>query len=358
MDKLIDKLEKFDLRKKVSLLLLLLIVSVWAGYSAYDELDFPYEDCKSFGKLAQYGTGICTDYGMRLYFMYQYEEIHRWNNPLRVVTFELLYYSDLIFGDYRIIPFISSGVVLCLTYLITNRLTNKNYTGLIAVLFVLHSPIFYKYDLILTYPNFWVSFFLASLYFTLNKWQLSPVAMLFGFSAKILNLLNLPAVLVFACLTGNDNCKKILLTYAGIIGSVIAIILASKYLYPPLWFKFYSIFLHQFQYQPYEFLWWLGMWSVELFSDKLTLFMIFMLLPSLFMLKKAKVKNASAIMAMILIFIIQPAFISGFTEYTNEDYRFLHLVVFVGIGFAFLIPNLKILSVSFQDYFTLKKKKV
>jgi len=294
---------------------------------------------------------------MRLNFMYNYEELHRGNQPLRAVTFELLNLSNNVFGDYRIIPFISSGLLLALTYFITTHLTGRNYTGLIAVLFVLHSPIFYKYDLVMTYPNFWATLFLASLYFTFVKWQLSPIAIFVGMSAKVLNLLNLPAVIMFTILTDNKNRKKLLSSYALILTTAITIVLSSKYLYPPLWYKFYVVFLVQFQVQPTEFLWWLGMWSIELFTDKITLFMIFLLLPALFLLKKAKVKNSSAILVMIIIFILQPAFISGFTQYTNEDYRFIHLVVFVGIGTAFLIPNIKKLSESFQSFFIIKKKK-
>jgi hypothetical protein len=353
--KLVDQIADFDLKKKVAVIMLIGIIGIWAGYSAYNEFSFPYEDCKSFGKLAEYGMGICTDYGKRLMFMYEYEELHRWNNPLRTVTYELLFLSDNVFGDYRVIPFISSGLVLLFTYLITNQLTGRNYTGLIAVLFVLHSPIFYKYDLIMTYPNFWVTFFLASLWFTFNKWMLSPVSIFVGMSAKILNFLNLPAVIVFTLLTDNKNKSKIIKSYILILVGIVSTIFLSKFVYPPLWHKIYFAFLVQFDFQPTEFLWWLGMWSIELFTDKITLFLIFILLPCLFLLKKSKVKNASAILAMIIIFILQPAFISGFTGYTNEDYRYLHLVVFVGIGVAFIIPNIKKLSVAFQSYFTIKK---
>lgn len=358
MSKVIDRLESFDLKKRVSLLILIIIIGTWAGLSAYEELDFPYEDCKSFGKRAEMGTGLCTDYGQRLFYMYHYEERYRGDNPVRIVTFELLNLSDKVFGDFRIIPFISSGFVLALTYGLTTRLTGRNYTGLIAVLFVLHSPIFWKYDLVITYPNFWVSFFLFSLWLTFYKWQLSPISYIFGLSSKVLNLLNFPAIIIFAHLTGNKASKKIMITYFVVFGGLIATVFIASMFYKPIWYQLYYIFLTQFQFQPVEFLWWLGMWAIELFTDKITLFMIFILLPCLFMLKRAKVQNSSAILAMIIIFILQPAFISGFTIYTNEDYRYLHLVVFVGIGFAFLIPNLKILVTEFQNHFAVKPKKI
>jgi len=355
LHKVIDLVESFDIKKKKSILLLVLIIGVWAGYSAINELTFPFEDCKSFGKTVD-DAGLCTDYGMRLYFMYQYGD-HRGENPLRAVTYELLYLSEKVFGDFRVIPFISSGLFIALTYFLTTEITKRNYTGLIAVLFLLHSPIFFKYDLVLTYPNFWATLFFASLFFSYKSrvWLLSPVTIIVSFGAKIINLMNLPAVIVFVCLTENKNRKKLLLVYTTLVALVCTVVLSTSVLYPPLWHKFYFIFISQFKFQPMEFLWWLGMWSVELFTDKITLLLIFLMLPCLFILKKGKVKNASAVLAMLIIFILQPAFISGLTEYTNEDYRYLHLVAFVGIALSLVIANIKTLLVTSDKIFNLKK---
>ena len=305
LSKVVEGLEKFDLPKKTAILLLFVIIGVWAGVSTYTDLSFEHEDCKSFGKRAEMGTGICTDYGKRLFFMTHYEDEQRGMNPLRVVTFELLNLSKNVFDDYRIIPFISSGFLLLLTYFITFEVTRRNYTGLIAVLFVLHSPIFFKYDLIMTYPNFWVTFFLFSVYSTFKVWQLSYAGFFLGAISKILNILNFPALILFVYLTGNPKWKKIVGIYLGILGFGIGGVLASKWIYPELWYRFYGIFLSQFEFNPVDFLWWLGMWSVELFSDKITLFSIFLLIPCLFMLKKAKVRNASALLVMIIIFILR-----------------------------------------------------
>ena len=356
MSKVVDGLEKFDLPKKTAIALLFIVIGIWAGLSAFEELDFEHEDCKSFGKRVEFGIGICTDYGKRLYFMTHYAETERFQNPIRVVTFELLELSKNVFDDYRIIPFISSGFVLLLTYFITFEITRRNYTGLVAVLFVLHSPIFFKYDLIMTYPTFWVAFFLFSIYLTFKTWQLSPVSFFLGCVSKIMNVMNFPAMILFVYLSGNPQWKKIVGVYGVIMGLGIGGVVVTKWVYPEIWYRFYGIMLTQFEVNLVDFLWWLGMWSIELFSDKITLFSIFLLIPCLFMLKKAKIQGASAILVMILVFILQPAFISGFTNYTNEDYRFLPLVIFVGIGIAFLLPNLKVLSKAFADYFTLKKK--
>ena len=356
MSKLVDSIEKFDISKKKSLVILFSILIIWGGVSAVIELTFPYEDCKSFGKKTHLGSGLCTDYGQRLHLMYRYEDTREefGGSPLRIVTYELLYLSNNVFGDYRIIPFISSGFLLLLTYFITFEITKRNYTGLVAVLFVLQSSIFWKYDLVMTYPNFWCTFFLFSIYSTFKVWQLSPVSFGLGLVAKILNFLNLPAILIFTYLTKPKAWKKIIVTYLSLVGGLIGGLFVSKFVHPAIWNKIYFIFLSQFSFQPVEFLWWLGMWSIELFTDKITLFMIFILLPCLFILKKQKVRNASAILAMILIFILQPAFISGFTYYTNEDYRYIHLVVFVGIGGAFILSNLKEMITGFGKFFNVK----
>lgn len=343
MYKHIDKIEKFDFNKKTAFIIMCAIIGSWASISYINDLDFEHEDCMEFG----HKGGSCTDYGMRLMYMINYED-HRFENPLRSVTFELLYYSKVIFDDYRIIPFISSGFVLILTYLITQKLTNRYYTGIIAVLFVLHSPIFYKYDLTMTYPNFWVSFFLASIYFSLNAWALSPLMVALGMPSKIINILNFPATVIFGALADSDNKTKTITVHLSILAILVSGLFATKFVYPPIWNKVYSVFLSQFNFQPMEFVWWLGMWAVELFTDKITLFMVYIMLMSLFLLRKQKVKNSSALLAMIIIIILQPAFISGFTEYTNEDYRFLHLVCFVGISLGFVVSNVRPLINSFS----------
>ena len=334
---MLEIIQKFDINKKYSLLILIGIVSIWAIISSF-ELTFPYENCKDFGIYTQYGVGLCTDYGMRLMQLYHLDISKTWENPLALgIVFIFLITSNIIFGDYRILSFISSGLLLAITYFLTVKITGKNYSGLVSVLFLLHSPIFWKYDLTITYPTFWATFFLGSLYFLYKSYVASIPLYLLGISAKILNLLNFPVMLAFIILSDIKHKKKLIIIYCG----SLAVLMISLHLFSK---DFTPFVVEFFKFRPEEFLWYLGMWSLKLSNDKITIVVIFTSLVFLFMLRRAKVKNASALLLSILLIMIQPAIISGFSDYTNEEYRFLVLVAITGISLSLIIANPQIIK--------------
>jgi hypothetical protein len=354
---ILERLTTFDLEKKYSVLILIGIIAVWAGISGYQELTFPYEDCGSFGKRAEIGIGICTDYGMRLYYLYRYDD--RGIQPTRALGLGLIKLSDDIFGEYRIIPFISSGLLLGIVYLFTVQVAKRNYSGLIAVLFLLHSAIFYKYDLTITYPTFWAVFLFGSLYLCHTRMGLmSPLVLLAGVPAKIINIINAPMLVGYVLFSDipKERKKNILYGVIAIVGIVIGLIILSYFIVPSLYYQILFFVNVQSQFDLEDFLWWLGMWSLQLYTDKISLFMIFILLPVLFIMKKEKVANSGAILFMLIVTILQSAFVVGFTKYTVEDYRFLHMVILIGVGLALAVPNMDKIVIGFQKYFTIQPK--
>jgi TRAP-type uncharacterized transport system fused permease subunit len=125
---------------------------------------------------------------------------------------------------------------------------------------------------------------------------------------------------------------------------------------PSLYYQILFYFNVQSQVNLDDFVWWLGMWSLQLYTDKLSLFMIFILLPLLFIMKKEKVANAGAILFMLIVTILQSAFVVGFTKYTVEDYRFLHMVILIGVGLGLVIPNMDKIIVGFQKHFNINSR--
>ena len=69
-----------------------------------------------------------------------------------------------VFGNVKVIPFIASIALLVLTYFTTVKITSKRFAGLVATVIVLQSGVFLMYDTGITYPNFWILFYLLSLY--------------------------------------------------------------------------------------------------------------------------------------------------------------------------------------------------
>ncbi|MGI0023379.1 MAG: hypothetical protein ACRD9Q_11040, partial [Nitrososphaeraceae archaeon] len=92
------------------------------------------------------------------------------------VRYFLLTTSMNVFGNYKAIPFIASIALLVLTYLITTEITKKRFAGIVSILIVLQSNTFLTYDTSPTYENFWILFYLLSLYTIYKRWPFSPIS--------------------------------------------------------------------------------------------------------------------------------------------------------------------------------------
>ena len=80
-----------------------------------------------------------------------------------------------IFQNIKLLPFIASILIVVFTYLITVQFCQKRFAGIISVVVLLQTYTFLKFDTTAVYENFWVLFFLISLYMIEKKWFLSPV---------------------------------------------------------------------------------------------------------------------------------------------------------------------------------------
>jgi len=91
-----------------------------------------------------------------------------------------------LFGNYKVVPFISSISLLVLTYFFTFEITQKRFAGIIAMVIVLSSKIFWFFDTSVAYPNYWILFYLLSLYLVCKKWPLSPISYVLSYTSKSL----------------------------------------------------------------------------------------------------------------------------------------------------------------------------
>ena len=123
-----------------------------------------------------------------------------------------------LFGNYKVIPFIASIALLVLTYFVTFEITQKRFAGIVAMLIVLQSGIFLFYDTAVVYPNFWIVFYLLSLYLVYKKWPLSPISYILSVTSKGLTAVFFPMTLFFIYRANITNQKKIRLAISyGII---------------------------------------------------------------------------------------------------------------------------------------------
>jgi len=92
---------------------------------------------------------------------------------------------------------------------------------------LLQSNIFLTYDTSVAYTNFWILFYLLSLFFVYKFWPLSPLSYLISISSKALTILFLPMSIYFILCSNISKNKKIILlsTLTGIIliGTIVSV---------------------------------------------------------------------------------------------------------------------------------------
>jgi len=242
----------------------------------------------------------------------------------RYVRMFLLDTSLDTFQNIKFLPFIASILVVFFTYALTTQICQKRFAGIIAMVVLLQSNIFLKYDTIAVYENFWVLFYLISLYAIKKRWFLSPI---FYILAVFTKAYVAPFFIMTLFTTYRSTIRRktkiaILLSYILIIAVAAAIIFAGETIYPQV-----------FQLDTPRFL--LG-FAATAFQFRFDLFILIMLLPvsiGLFIFARNQFKEADSIMFLIFGTILAgPILIMATAFYEILPYRLVPLIVFVAIG--------------------------
>lgn len=338
--RIIKSLTEFDIEYKPAIIFLVLIIGVYSGIASLEFLN-EREDCENFGQGFS-SVGYCGDFINRVnllhFFEWTFDDL--FDNYRHPFTVGLVKLSHDFTGDYRTFSFISSIFILALTYFISRKITGVNYIGLLSVVLVASSAIFYKYDVILTYPNFWVTALLASIYFGMRNSPLSYIFFLLSIPFKAITVLFSPSIFLFIRFSNVEKRTK----YAIYLSCILVLVLFVLAL-------FYSDSISAdmgILIQPEDFLWWLGMWTVEFKNDRISLILVMLCLMSLYLIRK--VPYAKSVLFFMLFTIFHSAIIAGFTTFTNEEYRMLPLVIFASIGFGFILVNSDKLIVELQRF--------
>ncbi len=251
-----------------------------------------------------------------------------------------------IFGSYRVAPFIASIFCLFLTYLVTVQLSKKRFAGIIALGIVLQSESFLVYDTLITYPIFWIMFFLLSIYFVFKSLFLPVVSYTAMVISHPLSLGFFPITIPFIVLLDLPKRKKIFLLLSYSVLVVIGLVLIFAEIIPlPDYLTVYltgglsasldstssldvsriisafaSIFT-QFRY------------------DALIVTFSLPLVVCLFLASKQGISNANAVLALIGGVILLVVFVPLVTGQGNTPYRILPLVFFFAIGVGTLLSK-------------------
>ncbi len=237
--------------------------------------------------------------------------------------------SMAVFGSYRVIPLMASVALLILTYAVTTKIAKKRFSGLVSMVLVLQSSNFLTYDTLITYSNFWVVFYIFSLYLVYNKWHVSPISFIFSMLSKPLSILFLPMSAFFVYRASIAKRKKIqILTSYGII-----VLLGISFL------VITDTNLFTIKFDSYEFLSGFGSFSSQFRFDGLIVLFLLPLVVGLFISSRRGNLQADSILVLIMSMLLLAAIISGFTSYTNSPYRFVPLVVFFAMGVGTILSK-------------------
>jgi len=245
------------------------------------------------------------------------------------VRYLLLSASSHIFGNIRVIPFITSIALLLLTYFFTANITQKKFAGIISMILLLQSDIFVSYSTTASYDNSWIILYLFSLFLVQKFWQSSPVPYFISIFSKALTVAFLPMSLYFIARSDLPGRSKIYsLASYGVIIILVAAFVAFRKILPG-----------DGGFNDVEF--WQGFtaMAMQMRFDYAILIFLLPVTVMLFFASRRGVLHADSMLIMILGVLITSPVLVAITNQTNEPYRFVSLSVFFAIGVGVLLSN-------------------
>lgn len=263
------------------------------------------------------------------------ERVQGWNlsyftHSSEPMKYLLLYVSVHIFGNIRVLPFVTSITLMLLTYFFTKDITQKRFAGVVSMTVLLQSQIFVGYSTTASYDNSWILLYLFGLYLVQKFWPPSPVSYILSIFSKALTVAFLPMTLYFITRSNIPRKKKIIsLVSYGVL--IIVIVVSISYL------KTDTTDLTGFD----SSVFWQGFsaMTMQMRFDYIVVLFLLPLTIMLFFASRRGILHADSMMIFILSILLIPPFLLGFTSQTNQPYRFVSLTVFFAIGVGVLLSN-------------------
>jgi len=242
----------------------------------------------------------------------------------------LLESSMDIFGDYKTIPLLFSMALLGVTYLFTTSLTKNRFAGIVSMVIVLQSNLFLTFDTSSTYTNFWILFYLLSLYAVVKVWFTNPVLYVSSIFCKSLTALFAPMSIFFILNSEIKKSYKIIL-----IGVIVGILIIGAATFGTSYNTNQTAELSWNEF-------WTGFTSFAL-QMRFDIVIILFLLPLVFglFLRSKNNKHANSILILVVGVLLSAPVLTGITDQTNQPYRFMPLVVFFATGIGMLFSRTK-----------------
>lgn len=314
LSRLFERIFAFEISKKTSLVTLAALLAIYIVASAGElSVQEDYEDYIGVEKrLETWSIGKISSF-----------EPH--------VRYFFLSSSMEIFGNYKVGAFLASIALLITTYLITVKITDKRFAGIVATVILMQSAVFLTYDTTVSYTNFWILFYLLSLYMAYRFWPLSPVSYLLSILSKPVTALFMPMSIYFILRSRIPRRHKI------IVSGITAVMIVSGGLAATGSFSPTSGTEEDFDAK--EFQMGFTSFAYQLRSDGLVMLFMMPLMVGLFIAAKRGIVHGESMMVLISGMLLIPPILAGLTNQTNQPYRFVPLVVFFAMGVGVLLSK-------------------
>ena len=318
----IQKILSFDISKRNSFVILIIILLIYVVVTV-NEL--------SIYELNQYGDFLVLEKAVKIWPEQESENKYLAEQLDRHVRMGLLVASEEVFNNIKIIPYLASIFLLITTYFLTVKLSEKNFTGLIAVILILQSSTFYVYDTIAVYENFWVLFYVFSIYLIFKKPKFSSVFFILSIFSKAIFVLWLPISILVTLLSDIPKNKKIFVVITHVLVIIISVIIFQ-----------YSdaVYGNVVDIEVSEF--WIGFTTLAS-NLRFDILLLLLLLPvSVGLVLKARMGSKNSISLLVLIsgtILVTPVLEMITDYYFVYPYRYVPLVVFFAIGLSTLFSK-------------------
>ena len=285
----------------------------------------------SINEVEQYGDYLVLERAINVWPEQEAENKYLAEQLDRHVRMALLVASEEIFHNIKVIPYLASIFLLITTYFLTVKLSEKNFTGLIAVILILQSSTFYVYDTIAVYENFWVLFYVFSIYLIFKNPKFSSVFFILSIFSKAIFVLWLPISILVTLLSDIPKDKKIFVIITHILVIIISVIIFQ-----------YSdaVYGNVVDIEVSEF--WIGFTTLAS-NLRFDILLLLLLLPvSVGLALKARMGSKNSISLLVLIsgtILVTPVLEMITDYYFVYPYRYVPLVVFFAIGLSTLFSK-------------------
>ena len=325
--KAIEFVLNFEISKKTALISGIIILGLYIGFTL-PEISIhegtQWDDWRNFGVALEIWPS--TDHSSPIVSEYN----------TRYVKMFLLDASVDIFQNVKTLPFVASILLAVVTFFLTHQITQKRFAGIISMVILLQSQTFLHFDTIAVYDNFWVLFYVASLYVINRKWQYSSLLYLLSIFSKVFIAVFFLSSIYYICRASISRRKKLYAIASYVVSLIIILAVFS------------SINTSQGVYDivdisPSEFFLAFSTLGMALRYDLVIVLSLLPLTLGLFFkFRKENAKKADSILVLILTALLAGPLLSmvmSFQTVPVMPYRFLPLIVFVAVGIGVLLSK-------------------